>query len=145
MNKSKFVKKLSATFVCLLSLFLLTSCSLVVVKPLGEIEPKQELDETKAGITVAISSDSFNETAVLTLPDNCDSGEYFRQLCNKKDVVIKGVDDGYVTSINDISSEGDFAWMFFINGELSDVGIGDYIPQSGDVISLEYVDWTKIF
>ena len=80
----------------------------------------------------------------LSLPDACSAGEYFRQLANKNDMVIKGVDDGYITAVGECSTGDTFAWMFYINGALSEVGVGDYVPADGDKLELIYLDWTEL-
>ena len=102
--------------------------------------------ESTKSVTVEIT-DTVNNTAVsgeLSLPDNCTAGEHFRQLCNQNDIAVQGVDEGYITSVGDVKTEGNYAWMFYINGELSEGGISDYNPQDTDTISLTYLDWTQI-
>lgn len=88
-------------------------------------------------------SDSLLEDE-LSLPDASPAGEYFRQLGNKNELVIKGVDDGYITSVDETENGDTYAWMFYINGELSDVGIKDYVPADGDRLELVYLDWTQL-
>ncbi len=80
----------------------------------------------------------------LSLPDASTAGEYFRQLGNKNDLVIKGIDDGYITSVAGTENGDTYAWMFYINGELSDVGIKDYVPSDRDKLELVYLDWTQL-
>lgn len=88
--------------------------------------------------------DNTTVTGSLSLPDASAAGEYFRQLGNNNDIVIKGVDDGYITSVGDCENGDTYAWMFYINGELSDVGIKDYVPEDGDKLELIYLDWTQL-
>ena len=57
--------------------------------------------------------------------------------------------DGYIKGISNIY-EGDCGkfsgWMFYINGNLSEVGSTDYIVQENDVIEFKYVvDYMKLF
>ena len=103
-------------------------------------------DSEEKNVTVKIE-DTINKTLIegeLSLPENCKAGEYLRQLCNEKDVTVTGVDEGYITAVGDVKTDGNYAWMFYINGELSDGGINDYAPKAGDTISLVYLDWTTI-
>lgn len=149
-NKRNAMKRISIALFLVIATITMTSCSLVTVKPVGEIETKAEVEIGDTDKTYAIPvtiSDGNNISLyeAIYLPEGCDCGEYFRQLCNDNDIVIKGIDDGYVTEIDGVASEGDYAWMFFINGELSEVGIDDYVPVQDDSISLEYVNWTEIF
>ena len=57
--------------------------------------------------------------------------------------------DGYVRAIGNIY-EGDCGkfsgWMFYINGNLSDVGATDYEVSENDIIEFKYVvDYMKLF
>ncbi len=149
-NKENTMKRITIALLLIIVAITMTSCSLVTVKPVGEIETKVEVETVNGDKTYAIpvtitDSKDISLYEAIYLPEGCDCGEYFRQLCNDNDIVIKGVDDGYVTEIDGVASEGDYAWMFFINGELSEVGIDDYVPAQDDSISLEYVNWTEFF
>jgi len=146
----KNIRKISFILVCCLVFSILTSCSLVVVKPLGEIETKEDIHSAYADNSLAVlvsitSGEEFEISSYYILPVKADAGEYFRQLCNRNDVIIKGVDEGFITSVNSIKNDGDYAWMFYINGEISDVGVADYIPQAGDIIELKYLNWVELY
>ena len=146
----KNIKKISLILVCCLIFSVLSSCSLVVVKPLGEIENKEDMhsaiaDNTEAVYVSITSGEDFEISSYYILPVKAAAGEYFRQLCNRNDVVIKGVDEGFITSVNEIKNDGDYAWMFYINGEISEVGVKDYIPEAGDKLELKYLNWVDLY
>ncbi len=103
----------------------------------------QESTKT-VGVAFVNQIDNVTVEDKLSLPDASAAGEYFRQLGNKNDLVIKGVDDGYITSVGNSENGDTYAWMFYINGELSDVGIKDYVPANGDKLELIYLDWTQL-
>lgn len=57
--------------------------------------------------------------------------------------------DGYIKSIGNIY-EGDCGkysgWMFYVNGEIAEVGASDYVVKAGDEIEFKYiVDYMKLF
>ncbi len=124
-------KNLALIFAVVLCFFVFAGCS------------PQESSKTVEVAFVNQISDSKLEDE-LSLPDASPAGEYFRQLGNKNELVIKGVDDGYITSVDGTENGDTYAWMFYINGELSDVGVKDYIPADGDKLELVYLDWTQL-
>lgn len=95
--------------------------------------------------------DEVSDTALIDLsgkvkvPENANAGECIRQLLNQNDTPAVGIDDGYITEVGTLQNGDTYAWMFYVNGELSDVGISDCIPTSDDEIRLVYVDWTALF
>ena len=74
---------------------------------------------------------------------------YFRTVCSENDVLIKGVDDGYITEISEYKNNDTNAWMFYCekDGEfiLSPVGVLEVVPSPGETVVLSYIDWTKLF
>lgn len=119
-----------------LSLFVLFSCS--------------SNSDSQKKVTVIIEDKVAAENALsvsgeIDIPKEASAGECFRQLCNKNDFEIAGVDEGYITSVNKIASDGDYAWMFYVNGELADKGVGEIVPDDGDEITLVYVNWKELF
>ncbi|MBE6571903.1 MAG: DUF4430 domain-containing protein [Ruminococcaceae bacterium] len=102
--------------------------------------------ESTKNVEVFIINQIDNETLseTLSLPDASAAGEYFRQLCNKNDLAIEGIDEGYVTLVGELENGDTNAWMFYVNGELCDVGVKDYVPADGDKIELIYLDWTQL-
>ena len=96
----------------------------------------------EVAIVNQIDGTTISET--LSLPDSSPAGEYIRQLCNKKDIVTKGVDEGYIYAVGENENSDIYAWMFYVNGTLSEVGVNDYIPADGDKIELIYLDWTQL-
>ena len=102
--------------------------------------------ESTKNVEVFIINQIDDETLsdTLSLPDASAAGEYFRQLCNKNDFEIVGIDEGYVTRVEGLENNDTNAWMFYVNGELCDVGVKDYVPADGDKIELIYLDWTQI-
>ena len=126
------MKKLSLIFLaCLLMLFSFAGCTAGKATKNIEVCLVNQLD----GTTVS---------ATLSLPDASMAGEYFRQLANKNDILLKGVDEGYVHTVGDTANSDTYAWMFYVNGALSSGGINDYNPADGDKIDLIYLDWTQL-
>ncbi len=122
--------RIAATLISLLILILVfTSCA-----------------SPSKSVTVRLTvGDGIMLEDVITLPENANAAEYIRQLCNKNDVEIKGVDEGYITKVGEWENNDTYAWMFYINEELAEVGTDDYLPTSEDVITLSYLDWTTMF
>ena len=98
---------------------------------------------------ISVTQDGQNKielTGEVQVPVESSAGECIRRLCNLNEVTVIGIDDGFVTEVADIKNEGNFAWMFYINGSLSETeGISDYIPEDGDEIELRYIDFSDIF
>ena len=98
---------------------------------------------------ISVSEDGNNKVDIsgdVQVPEEADAAECIRSLCNTNGIVVEGVDNGFITKVADVENAGNYAWMFYINGELSeDKGISDYIPEQGDKIELRYVDFTEIF
>ncbi len=121
------------TIICvsllLISVLLLISCS----SPSKTVTVRLNVDN---GVMIEDS---------ITLPDTSSAAEFIRQLCNKNDIEIIGVDEGFITKVGEWENNDTYAWMFYINDELAEVGTDDYIPSSDDVIALSYVDWTTLF
>jgi hypothetical protein len=62
---------------------------------------------------------------------------------NDKTLSFVGIDNGYITEINGISSgkfDGFDGWLFMLNGESPSVGIGDIQLKKEDVVVLYYSD-----
>ncbi len=101
-------------------------------------------------VSVIIADEISTENAIdisgsVSVPENANAGECIRQLCNLNDIEIVGVDEGFITSVGGVENEGDYAWMFYVNGELSDVGVSGYTPEPDDEIKLVYIDWSGLF
>ena len=125
------MKKIVCLFLaCISAVFAFSGCSTTATKNV-EVAIVNQIDDTTISGT-------------LSLPDAADSGEYFRQLANKNDLVLKGVDEGYIHTVADITNSDTYAWMFYINGAISEVGVDDYIPADGDKLELIYLDWTTL-
>ena len=97
---------------------------------------------------ISVSENGRNKidlSATVKVHEKTNAGECFRNLCNTSGVLVEGIDKGFVQNIGGVKNSGNYAWMFFINGELSaDAGISDYIPKDGDSISFMYVDYTML-
>ena len=140
-KKNKFL----LLFVTLSLLFCVFGCQ----KALSGKEP------IRVVVTVGAFEDGKNADSYdLYLSDEIEynggtAGNYFRALCNKNDVLIKGVDDGYITEISEYKNNDTNAWMFYCekDGEfiLSPVGVLEVVPSPGETIVLSYIDWTKLF
>lgn len=151
MNK----KKLTALLLCVICLFSCTGC--YTQFGVSKIQPNNDDDNGDAGnVNVWIVVGEYevgkdeDEYALcysdtLELKVGRHAGEYFRTVCNAMDIDCVGVDNGYITQIGDYVNDDVNAWLFYVNGELSEVGIKDMIPTDGDDIVLSYVDWTEVF
>ena len=124
------MKKFSLLPLILILVFVLTSCN----------------SKTKSiNVEISCDSEAFSVSGSVELPDTANSAECFRQLCNINDIVIEGVDDGFITSVNGIENEGNYAWIFYINNELAETGTKNHVPEDGTLVSLKCIDWTQLF
>ncbi len=44
-----------------------------------------------------------------------------------------------ITGINGVESDDDHYWLYFVNGEMPEVGSDYYHPVEGDVITFRYL------
>ncbi len=151
-------KKLVALFLCLVCLFSCTGCyTLFGVTTVKSGENEQNVrSEADGRVNVLIvvgeyepdkekDAYDFYRSDTLDLVDGQNAGEYFLTVCKGLDIPCVGVDSGYITQIDEYVNDDVNAWLFYVNGELSDVGIKEVIPTDGDDIVLSYVDWTEVF
>ncbi len=104
----------------------------------------------------AISDDKIDiipENGVIyEATTSCNDGKNAFDLlidCLKSEKIHYEASDGYIKAIGNIY-EGDCGeysgWMFYINGELAEVGSTDYIVANDDAIEFKYVvDYMKLF
>jgi hypothetical protein len=89
---------------------------------------------------------------ILDIDTFCDEGENaFNLLINslKAKKIHFEADDGYLTGISNIyvgDCGANSGWMFFINGELAELGAPDTILNDGDEVEFRYVvDYMTLF
>lgn len=127
-------KKLFTASLLLLFATLLISCTSVT----KDVNVSLVVDST-----IAADADFVHE-ALVTIDERANAGACFTKYLDSLEIAHEGFSDGFVTKIDSYPLEGNYSWMFYINGELADVGVNDYIPENGDSISLVYTDWTKV-
>ena len=78
-------------------------------------------------------------------PINFTLGDVFKEINDEEeDLTIYGIDDGYITQVNDEKAGqfgGSDGWYYSVNGEVPEVGINDFNVKSGDNIVLYYGDF----
>lgn len=55
------------------------------------------------------------------------------------DYKTEGAMGAFITGINGVNQDGNHFWLYFVNGEMSDVACSHYHPVDGDVITFRYV------
>lgn len=107
---------------------------------------------TNKNVTVNIEVDAevfpnsdFNYNEVILIDERANAAACFASLLGKNGIEAEGISEGFITKIGEFSLEGNYSWMFYVNGELAEVGVTDYTPSEGDSITLLYTDWTKLF
>lgn len=150
-------KRLSALALSLVGLFVFSGChTLFGVTKITQIDDSVDdaIDLGTVDICIVVGDyevgkdeDDYEHcySDTLDIVDGKNAGYYFRTICNAMDIECVGVDSGYITQIGDYVGNDTDAWLFYVNGELSDVGIAEVIPSNGDDIVLSYTDWTKAF
>ncbi len=43
-----------------------------------------------------------------------------------------------ITAINGVKSNGEYTWIYYVNGKEADIGVSNYKINSGDVVSWKY-------
>jgi len=49
----------------------------------------------------------------------------------------------FVDSINGIETKQDYAWFYYVNGELMGIGAASYNPKNSDTIQWDYHEYSK--
>lgn len=93
--------------------------------------------DNKIPITLVINYGTFNHTYDLMVNQ---SSVLFDVLA--ENVNMSYTEDptygAFITAINGVESAGGKYWMYYVNGELAQVGVSSYIVQSNDVIEFRY-------
>lgn len=87
-----------------------------------------------------------NVTLVVTVFNKSESNSYtsvnitaleLLQLGNQVNTTYSKY-GAFVNCINDICSNGDYYWMYYVNGEMAAVGASDYRANDWDIIEFRY-------
>lgn len=104
-----------------------------------------------AGITGLIVSGGENLGVLVKIDDGTKALTYDIEISPREsalDALVRvavveyrteGTMGAYVTGINGVSQDDENFWLYFVNGELSDVACSHYHPDDGDVISFRYL------
>lgn len=115
-------------------------------------EVVEYIDDEKYGIKEEKRELVPTDGIIIELEDNCSQGDNVYDCVTKnlkdKKLHFQG-SDGYFYAIGNIYAGdcGDFSgWMFYVNGELAEIGASDTIVKENDVIEFRYiVDYNKLF
>lgn len=123
------MKRIIAVFISLMLLLAVVSCS---------AQNKVDVSFTDKDGNV-ICSQSINVDK-----NNISASQLFSSVAahNSIEIVQK---DGMILSINGIESSDSSGWLFYINGDIAQVGVNDYIPAKNDKIEMRYADYSLAF
>ena len=131
MKQTKQSSKLLALFLVLL-LALSVGCS--------------AKDDTPA-VSVTVNITGPDQEAIVADTIDCtgtSAGDAFKQAC-KEATITYTVEEGMYDNFKSIASTDTDGWIFFINGEVAQVGADDYTLQEGDKIEFQYVNYDEVF
>lgn len=133
----KNFKKYILSFLAITT-FTLTSCNNqadTTDKENTTVEAPAETPET-TDIKITIN-DKVNDKEVLTEDAAIGEDGLEKYLEKNHKAVFK---DGMMTELEGISQDesANQYWMYYVNDEMADVGIGDYVPKDGDKIEFRF-------
>lgn len=123
----------------LITTFTLTSCSNGTDKAATKAETSQEeVAETPQTTNVEIIFyDKVNDKELLK--ENVDLDKDGLKSYLEKNHQAK-FEDGMMTELDGISQDEskNQYWMYYVNDQMAEVGIGDYVPKDGDKIEFRF-------
>ena len=97
------------------------------------IAPEKRDALAKDGVVLSLENVSFSETDTamsILLSELKKAKKHYEE----KDGYVSAIDNVYAGDCGNVSG-----WMFFINGEIAEVGAREYTPKDGDEITFRYV------
>ncbi len=154
------MKRIISLLLAVITVVSITACNSTTEKNKGIfvklVVNCKEVIENLENDTYAISDEKAEiipENGVIyEAVSNCEDGksayDFLVECLQKEKIHYEGA-DGYIKAIGNIY-EGDCGkysgWMFYINGEIAEVGSSDYIVKENDEIEFKYVvDYMKLF
>lgn len=93
----------------------------------------------EVNLTVQKPSENISKTVEVTK-----GSTVFSALNSSFEISYSKDGRGYtVESVEDISQNGSYYWMHFVNGEAPDVGSGEYVLERGDSITFRYISQSR--
>ena len=135
------MKKINKYFLSLLTVTTLTftGCGNQATTEKKDTTTTQQPEANNPETTdVEISiKDTVNDKEILTEDAKIDENGLKDYLEKNHKAVFE---DGMMTELEGIKQdekEGQY-WMYYVNDEMADVGIGDYVPKAGDEIEFRF-------
>ena len=123
----------------LLTTFTLTSCNNEANKEATKTETSQEeiAENPQTTNVEIIFYDKVNDKEILKENADLDKDGLQTYLENNHKAKFE---DGMMTELEGISQDANKNqyWMYYVNDEMADVGIGDYVPKDGDKIEFRF-------
>ena len=120
----------------------------------GSVETPAEPSESAKNIKVSIEINGLNGNWISVSNTEIKSGSavyhLLKSAAEKNDIIVDGLNKGYVKSMTyknetlaEFSKGQNSGWLYYVNGELPQVGINDYILKDGDKVEFKYTaDYT---
>lgn len=120
----------------------------------GSVETPAEPSESAKNIKVSIEINGLNGNWISVSDTEIKSGSavyhLLKSVAEKNDIIVDGLNKGYVKSMTyknetlaEFSKGQNSGWLYYVNGELPQVGINDYILKDGDKVEFKYTaDYT---
>ncbi|MBS6106777.1 DUF4430 domain-containing protein [Anaerococcus sp.] len=135
------MKKINKYFLSLLTVTTLTftGCGNQATTEQKDTTTTQQTEANNPETTdVEISiKDTVNDKEILTEDAKIDENGLKDYLEKNHKAVFE---DGMMTELEGIKQDEkeDQYWMYYVNDEMADVGIGDYVPKAGDEIEFRF-------
>ena len=115
----------------------------------GSVETPAEPSESAKNIKVSIEINGLNGNWISVSDTEIKSGSavyhLLKSVAEKNDITVDGLNKGYVKSMTyknetlaEFSKGQNSGWLYYVNGELPQVGINDYILKDGDKVEFKY-------
>lgn len=120
----------------------------------GSIEMPEEPSESAENITVNVEIKALDKTWINSTAEIKEGSTVYHLLKNtaaKNDITTDGIEKGYIKAMTykgETLAEFDkgeaSGWLYYVNDELPNVGIIDYVLNDGDTVRFVYTaDYTK--
>ena len=127
--------------------FLFVGCNKPLVNHEARISESETetLETNNISVVLKINNDQFEKETNHVILKGKTVFEFMKDLAYKEEInfIYKESNVGvFVKSINGVENnvKNNTYWMFYVNDEMSNVGVGGYVLLEGDVVSWKYID-----
>ncbi|MEA1962720.1 MAG: DUF4430 domain-containing protein [Patescibacteria group bacterium] len=138
-------------FYILIIILVLTGCATVKTDLVLQNSKELGVEDQAKEISVILKINNKQDERIFehSIQEGKTAFDLMKELQNKDSIEFDYKESNvgvFVNSINNIENNvsDNIFWMFYVNDEMANVGIGAYDLQNGDVIEWKYIDTENI-